>query len=303
SLVCIGWFVKETIKYPNGIVSEPVLGGPSVYSSIVARKLGIKTGIVTKKGEDLSEKFLNPLYQIKVDLRGLKTEGPHSTTIQLVYDTSGDKELIYLKKAPEILFSDIPREYHNAPMFYICPINYDVPIETVRSIHKAGIALAVDLGGYGGVHCEKNFKIDPEIVKKIVSYSYITKASDEDCRRLFGIEKGEEENIAKLLLKWGAAIAIITCGERGAIALTKEDFSKVPGFPGKVIDTTGGGDSFAAGFLVEYLRSKNVQKSLIFASATAVLVISRTGGVTVSRMPTLKEVDHKIFEYEKSIEK
>ena len=303
SLVCIGWFVKETIRYPNGLISEPVLGGCSVYSSIVAGKLGTKTAIVTKKGADMDERFLDPLYQVKVDTQGLKTEGPYTTTIQLVYDKSGEKELIYLKKAPQILFQDIPCKYFNASMFYICPINYDVPVETVETIHKAGIDIAVDLGGYGGVHCAKNFNMDPDIVKKIVSYSHIVKASDEDCRRLFGIDRGEEEKIAKLLIEWGAAVGIITCGDRGAIVLTKDDVFKVPGFPGKIVDHTGGGDSFVAGFLVEYLRSRNVQKSLMFASATAVLVIGKTGGVTVSRMPALKEVYRKISEYEKSIEK
>lgn len=303
SLVAAGWFVKETIRHPNGAVSEPVLGGCSVYSSIVASKLGIRAGIVTKKGEDLDEKFLDPLYQIKIDTRGIKTEGPHTTTIQLVYDASGEKELIYLKKAPEILFQDIPREYHNVPMLYVCPIDYDVPVETVRAIYEAGITIAVDLGGYGGVHCQKNFSIDLDIVKKIVSYSHIAKASDEDCRRLFGIEKGEEEKIAKLLLGWGTTVSIITCGDRGAIVLTKEDIFKVPAFPGKVVDTTGGGDSFVAGFLVEYLRSENVRKSLIFASATAILVIGKTGGVTISRMPTANEVYHKISEYKRSIVK
>ena len=303
SLVAAGWFVKEIIKYPNGVVSEPVLGGCSVYSSIVASKLGIKAGIVTKKGEDVDEEFLDPLYQIKVDTRGIKTEGPHTTTIQLVYDASGEKELIYLKKAPEILFQDIPREYHNVPMFYVCPINYDISVETVRTIYEAGITIAVDLGGYGGVHCQKNFSIDLDIVKKIVSYSHIAKASDEDCRRLFGIGKGEEKKIAKLLLGWGTTVGIITCGDRGAIMLTKEDIFKVPAFPGKVVDTTGGGDSFVAGFLVEYLRSKDVRKSLMFASATAILVIGKTGGVTISRMPTSNEVYRKISEYKRSIVK
>lgn len=303
SLVSLGWFVKETITHPNGVVSGPVLGGCSVYSSIVASKLGIKTGIVTKKGEDLEEEFLDPLYQTKVDTRGIKTEGPHTTTIQLVYDASGEKELIYLEKAPEILFRDIPPEYHHVPMFYVCPVDYDISVETVRTIHEAGMTIAIDLGGYGGVHCEKNFSIDPDIVKEIVSYSHIAKASDEDCRRLFGIEKGEEEKIAKLLLEWGATVGIITCGDRGAIMLTKEEAFKVPAFPGKVVDTTGGGDSFVAGFLVEYLKTRDVRKSLMFASATAILVIGKTGGVTISRMPSSNEVYQKISEYEKSIVK
>jgi sugar/nucleoside kinase (ribokinase family) len=302
SLVTVGLFVKETIKYASGEISKPVLGGCSIYSSIVSRKIGMDTGVVTIKGNDISEAFLQPIYQAKVDTRGLKTKGPHTTTIQLVYDKSGDKELVYLKKAPKILFEDIPPEYHGASMFYLCPINYDVPIETVRGIYKKGIGIAVDLGGYGGVHCEKSFNMDINILKEIISCSHIVKASEEDCRRLFGNKnKEDEEEQAKLLLEWGADISIITCGERGAVVADKKDIFKVPAFPGEVVDTTGGGDSFVAGFLVEYLKSKNIEKSIIFASATAILVIGKTGGVTISRMPTLKEVNDKISEYKKTI--
>ncbi len=153
-------------KIPKGAVSEAVLGGCSTYSSIVANKLGVKAGIVTKKGEDLGEEFLDPLYQIKVDTRGIKTEGPHTTTIQLVYDVSGEKELTYLKKPLKSYFGISRGNYYNVPMFYVCPIDYDVPLETVRTIHETGITIAVDLGGYGGVHCEKNFSIDLEQSKR-----------------------------------------------------------------------------------------------------------------------------------------
>ena len=50
-----------------------------------------------------------------------------------------------------------------------------------------------------------------------------------------------------------------------------------------------------AGFLAEYLRTKDVEKSALFASATASLVIEDSGGVSVKRMPIESEVFKRIW--------
>jgi len=49
-----------------------------------------------------------------------------------------------------------------------------------------------------------------------------------------------------------------------------------------------------AGFLAEYLRTENVEKSALFASATASLVIEDSGGVSVKRMPDRAKVLQRI---------
>jgi len=65
---------------------------------------------------------------------------------------------------------------------------------------------------------------------------------------------------------------------------------RVPAFSGNVIDCTGAGDVYSTGFLAEYLKTKNVEKSALFASAAASLVIEDSGGVSAKRMPTRSEV-------------
>lgn len=290
-LITIGHLIKETIEFPEKTIG-PVLGSPAAYSSVAAARLGTRVGIVTKTGEDMPEDLLKPLVEVNVDRRGIKIKG-ETTTNLLIYDELGNKRIEYLKKAPDILFDDIPEDYLNAGIIFICPINYEVPVETVEAIRKNSKAiLAVDLGGYGGAASSEH-PGNRKFLKELVGYFDIVKASSEDCWHLFGVRE-EEEKIANFFIKCGANIGIVTLGEKGCSVATKTDKFKIPAFPAKVVDHTGAGDVYCAGFLTEYLRTKNVRKSALFACATSSLVIERTGGVTSSRMPTTSKVQKRM---------
>ena len=293
--VAIGHLIKETIKFPHKTIG-PVLGSPAAYSSVAAARLGVKAGIITKVGKDIPQDLLKPLFKAGVDATGLKIEGEDTTTNLLLYDASGNKTFRYLKKAPDILFNDIPRSYLAAKIFYICPINYEVSLETIRHIHSLDKTMAMDLGGWGGAASTTHPKgeKDYDILKELVKYLHIVKASTEDCRYLFPCREIPANEILHLFLEWGAKIGIVTLGKNGSIVANKKTQFRVPAFSSHVIDCTGAGDVYSAGFLAEYLRTKDVEKSALFASATASLVIEDSGGVSAKRMPDRAEVLKRI---------
>jgi sugar/nucleoside kinase (ribokinase family) len=116
----------------------------------------------------------------------------------------------------------------------------------------------------------------------------IVKASDEDTASIFGWY--EPDNAAKRLLECGPDVIVITMGKHGALVYTKGGHWQVPPVQGNAIDTTGGGDTFMAGFLSEYLRSGDPVRSAQWGCATAICVIEGSGGVRVERMPTRNQV-------------
>ena len=77
---------------------------------------------------------------------------------------------------------------------------------------------------------------------------------------------------------------------------------EVPSFNARVVDLTGAGDVFCAGFLCEYIKTKHPSKSVFFGCAVSSLVIERTGGVLKSRMPTLEEVRKRMNQKQKRIQ-
>jgi sugar/nucleoside kinase (ribokinase family) len=74
------------------------------------------------------------------------------------------------------------------------------------------------------------------------------------------------------------ACAVIKRGPRGSIAIKDGEVTAAPGFKVKAVDTTGAGDSFAAGFVSEYLRGSSVAQCLRAGNACGALSALKPGG-------------------------
>lgn len=98
-----------------------------------------------------------------------------------------------------------------------------------------------------------------------------------------------DEEVALKLLDLGCANAIITLGEKGCLLCNDKMALEVPGFDMKVIDTTGAGDGFNAGFAVALSEGKNVLEALVFANAVAGLSVTKAD--TIPSYHTRKQVD------------
>jgi len=293
-LIVIGHLMKEKIIFPDHIIG-PMVGGVSAYFSVVAGCLGSKVGIVSKIGRDMSKKLLDPIYKAGVDIKGIRIEGIKSRTSELYYDTNGSKKMRYPYKGKPIIFEDIPINYLQADMLYIAPQEWEVSlkeIDKLSSFFKG--KMSVELGGYGGAHCSFHSLIDKNcsFLKRLLPYFHIAKLSIEDCKYLF--KEKNEIKIAQNLIEWGVEISIITLSEKGAIIATSSDVFKIPSFTQSQLDCTGAGDAFAAGFMVSYKKNKDIKKAGLFASATAAVMIERTGGVNLNRMPVLLEVEERL---------
>lgn len=300
-VVMIGNILNEIVKFPARTIG-PVLGSPAAYGSVASAVLGMKTGIVTNIGADMPSELLKPFNEAGVDTRGLHI-GEATTTNYLVYDEKGNKTLQYVKKAPPLVVSDIPDDYMSARLIHICPIDYEVPLETVKSLRDNEIKLSVDLGGYGGatsVEHPADSEEKKQLVLELMKNFEIIRASAEDCRHIFGARENLAEFAIEEFLRSGANVAIVTLGEKGVLARSKEDGAhRIPAYPTHAIDPTGAGDVFSAGFLAEFVRTGDLRRAVLFGSVTSSIVIEKTGGVLPSRMPTSVQVHDRMLRYTK----
>jgi sugar/nucleoside kinase (ribokinase family) len=289
-LVCVGRIVQEMIHLPHE-TKGPVLGSPPAYCSVAAARQGTTTGIVTRIGPDISQDLLKPIMDAGVDTRGILIGG-RTTASVLIYDEKGNKEIHYPSMSDTIKPDDIPKIYHGCGIIYICSMNADIGIEDLIQTVAIGKKSAVDLGGYGGAHMSKTSRQEiqdlSDFALKVSEHFAIVKASDEDARIIFG--ENNPDGSSKRLLIGKTEVVIITLGSKGALVRTAKDVWHVPPTPSNVVDTTGGGDVFMAGFLSEYLRNKDPLKSARWGCATAAFVIEQSGGVRVERMPTSHQI-------------
>lgn len=294
-LVCVGHVVREMICFPND-VRGPFLGSPPAYCSVAAVRQGTSTGIVTKIGPDMPKELLKPIIEAGIDTAGIGMCG-RTTATELIYDTNGNKEIRYPAKADPIKVGDIPKAYRGCRMIYVCVMDNDVLPEDLAEVVAVGQCSAVDLGGYGGVHMSKAHRESGvsliDLAKRVSKHFKIVKVSDEDAKSIFGWD--DPDASANKLLTWGPEIIVITLGAKGALVCTSEYDKFVPPLPVRAIDVTGGGDTFMAGFLSEYIRSADPVKAGQWGSATAACVIEKSGGVLAERMPDRQKVQ-EIFD-------
>lgn len=294
-LVVLGHILHETVLFPDKTLPS-VLGSPAAYSSVAAAKLGAKVGLVTKIGADFPPRLLRVFKDVGVDTSGV-IPCRASTKNLLNYDREGNKSLKFLTKADEILPADLPKHFLDSHVVYVCPIDYEVPISTVESLKRAQATLAVDLGGYGGgtsdTHPSRG-KGEREL-RRLVPFFDIVKGSAEDFRHILGVQDFGPDYLVTKLVEWGALVGIITLGANGSILATKDGLITVPAFPlDRTVDCTGAGDTYAAGFLVEFARTHDVERAALYATVTTSFVIERSGGVTEERMPSQEQVECRL---------
>ena len=90
----------------------------------------------------------------------------------------------------------------------------------------------------------------------------------------------------------GASLVCVTLGGEGCLALAAGEELRVPAFDIDIVDTTGAGDMFRAGFIARWLREPNepdVTELLRYANAVAALNCRETGAQTAA--PRADEVE------------
>ena len=93
----------------------------------------------------------------------------------------------------------------------------------------------------------------------------LTKPSADDARRIFGPDRDPEQYI-EMFHDLGPETVIFTMGGEGnLVSQSGKITAHVPSRPVEVVDATGAGDSFWAGFLTALLDGNDVERSVFFA--------------------------------------
>ncbi len=98
------------------------------------------------------------------------------------------------------------------------------------------------------------------------------------------------QKAAKILVKKGVPVVIITLGKNGALLTTNNYQKKIPAYHiENIVDTTGAGDTFNGAFSLAYwIKGWDLEKSCMFANAAASLKIQKLGART--GMPNNREI-------------
>jgi fructokinase len=111
---------------------------------------------------------------------------------------------------------------------------------------------------------------------ELLGYATITKPSLDDASRLFGRNREPEEYIERYH-EMGPEIVVFTMGKDGVLLSDGSTKTHIPARPIEVVDATGAGDSFWAGFLVALLDGNSLERCALFAREIVERKLSTVG--------------------------
>jgi sugar/nucleoside kinase (ribokinase family) len=109
--------------------------------------------------------------------------------------------------------------------------------------------------------------------------------NEDELRSLYEVESFDD---AVAAVRSDCHLAVITMGKDGCVVVTKDEVLRAPAEPvSQVLDTTGAGDLFAAGFLFGYTRERGLVECAKLGAIAAAEVISHVGPRPLVELKTL----------------
>ena len=267
-LITVGNLSIDSIKIGK-YGAKTVPGGSAGAVVTAASALGQGVGIVTKIGEDYPLKWMIDLAGRGIDLSGVSTQKT-SCRFELKYDQKNNlKHFKEIFNSEDIISTqDIPDDYFNSRFFHLSAAHPRNQQKIITKIKRTKAKFSITL--WPTYHEEYS----PYFVNKL-NEAEVLFCNNYEVRHL-----SNEDNIydaAKKISRGGPKVIVLTKGAKGAAIYYKGEFLHYPALRTSIIDTTGCGDSFAAGFLAEYLKSRDVARAGWVGAAMASFTIAKVG--------------------------
>jgi sulfofructose kinase len=115
----------------------------------------------------------------------------------------------------------------------------------------------------------------PGVEKLLQNVDYLIVSRDIPCR-LMG-EPDLEMSLRQMQRRYGCCLTAATLGDNGVLAWDGKQLHQLSAYSVPVVDTTGAGDIFHAGFIYGLLQNWPLERQLDFACAAAALNCTSTG--------------------------
>jgi len=223
-----------------------VAGGSAANTITATAIFGMPSSFIGKVGDD----ELGHLFKSDQEQYGIKSTllvGPHSSGRAMVFITGANAErtfAVYLGSALDLVPEDLtPEMFVGYDYFHIegyLVQNQSLCRRAIELANQAGCIISIDMASYNVV--ESNSIFLHEMVEKYIDIVF---ANETESKTFTGLEPREALDDIATRCK----IAVVKLGKDGSLVKSGDEWHKIPAWPGKAIDATGAGDTYAAGFL------------------------------------------------------
>ena len=257
-------------------------GGSAANTMAGVAALGGSAGFVGQVADDqLGQIFTHDIRALGVDFHTApKDDGSPTGRCLILVTPDAQRTMNTFRGAAHELSVDAldPEQIRNASILYLEAYLWrsagprGAMDEAMRIAHEAGRKVAFTLSDIACIDPHR-----PEILAMLDSGAIdMLFANEAEIRSL---AEDDDRDAAVAAIRGKVPLLVVTCGADGAMAVQGDTEARVPiARIGKgVVDTTGAGDLFAAGFLVGQARGLGLEESLRIGSIAAAEVISHFG--------------------------
>ncbi len=248
--------------------SASVLPGGQVASAMVAcRRWGLSARYIGKLGADAAaDLHRREFLAAGVDAKLVTAPSCPSQQAFILVEDSGERTVLWKRDQRLTLQpSDLKREWiADARALHLDGHDTEAAIAAATWANEAGIPVIADLDElYSGVE-HLLAKVDYLIVSRDIP------------GRIAGCS-GLRQSLAAVRERFACRLTAATLGPDGVLAFDGERFCYRPAYSVPVVDTTGAGDIFHAGFIYGFLQGWPLERTLDFACAAAALNCTGAG--------------------------
>ena len=250
-----------------------VLPGGQVASTVVAcQQWGLNTRYVGKLGDDAAATLHRKEFShAGVEAQLITVQGGASPQSLILVDSSGERTVLGRRDERLILQpNDLKRDWIiNARALHIDGHDTDAATQAAHWAREAGVTVIADVD-----------EVYPDIDELLTLVDYLIVSRDFPMRLTGEANLGEALRL--MHLRYHSTLTAATLGPDGVIAWDGDHLHYAPAYRVPVVDTTGAGDIFHAGFIFGLLQGWPLAQQLDFACAAAALncqAVGARGGI------------------------
>ena len=270
--------LKESINYGNDTASRISThpGGQAANVSTWITRTNSKAQLVARVGNDpVGFALISDLDKYGVEHMNLMRSGRPTGVVVILVDANGERTMFPDNGAnADLEVTDLPPldDVDGAYLSGYALLDFrsrDSVLAMIKRINAAGVPIFFDPTTTGAMKI-----VSREEVLTWVGLMDGILLNAEEALYLGGSSNIEEaeENLQKY-----TPLVVIKLGSRGARAVLLDESAKVPAVTTNVVDTTGAGDSFAAGFIPMWLETRDLEKALSAGTSLAAKCVATVG--------------------------
>jgi ribokinase len=249
-------------------------GGKGLNQAVAAARLGVPTAMIGAVGNDAFANSLRGfLADNDIDCSGVREIDGPATGVALIQVAQGDNAITVASGANLHFTKEMVRQEPRDDEVWVA--QFETPIAATEAVLKraraAGARTILNLAPFVR-HADRLMKVVDVAVLNEIELSQATGTKLRAASAVRDVAAACQQLRAK-----GARAVVATLGARGAVVVTADGATAIPAFKAKVVDTTGAGDLFAAGFLFGHVRGKSLAERLKLGAICAGEIISHYG--------------------------